>query len=79
MQTMLIGQIVNSKLSKQGKTTLTGVFEGQPQNALVAARRFTTPAGDVLVDAPIDNAVAFNNTQTVADTYLEHLKKEKRL
>ena len=79
MQTLIIDQIYNSKLSKQGKTSTTNVFEGTPQNALVGARGFITPTGEERVDAPIDFVVASNNKQTQAPTYLEHLKKENRI
>lgn len=79
MQTMILNQILDSKLSKQGKTTVSGVFEGQPQNALIGARGFTTPTGEQRVDAPIDATIAFNNQQTQAATYLEHLQREGRI
>lgn len=79
MQTQILSQIPSSRLSKQGKTTTTGVFEAIPSNALVAARGFITPTGDERVDAPIDAVVAYNNKQTQAPTYLEHLKREKRI
>jgi len=58
---------------------VSGIFEGTPQNALVGARGFITPTGDERVDAPIDTIVANNNKQSQAPTYLEHLKKEKRI
>ena len=79
MQTRIISQILQSTLSKHGKTSLTGIFEGQPQNTLVGARNFETPTGVQSVDAPIDASIAFNNKQTEAKTYLEHLQKEKRI
>ena len=79
MQTMLIDQIISSKLSKQGKTTLSGVFEGQPENALTVNRGYNTPTGNMQFDQPLGNAIAFKNTQAVANTYLEHLKNEKRI
>jgi hypothetical protein len=79
MQTELISQVVESRLSKQGKTTTTGIFEGQPENALVSARGFVTPTGVQRVDAPIDAAYAFNTKQTLANTYLEHLQREKKI
>lgn len=78
MRTVL-EQVQQSILSKQGKTTTTGVFEGTPQNTLAGPRKFTTPTGNSRVDAPIDAAVAFNNEATQAPTYLEHLKREKRI
>ena len=76
---MLISQILKSKLSKQGKTSLTGIFEGQPSNTLVASRGFTTPTGNAMIDQPIVNSVNFRNTQRPAETYLEHMKQERRL
>ena len=79
MQTMIINQVYDSKLSKQGKTTTTGIFEGVPENSLVAVRGFTAPTGEQGVDVPIDAVVAINNQQTQASTYLEHLQRERRL
>lgn len=79
MQTQILSQIPDSKLSKQGKTTTTGIFEAVPENALVSARGFVTPTGVQRVDAPIDAVYAYNNKQTQAPTYLEHLKREKRI
>lgn len=72
----VLTQIEESSLSKKGKTTTTGKFEGVPTNALV-----TTPSEAALAStqpqpAPID--VAANNTKT-APTYLDYLKQIKAI
>ena len=69
---LIYNQITNSVLSKKGMTTLTGIFEGTPQNVVVAKRGFTTPGTGTSVTT-IDEVAGTN-----AKTYLESLKNKKR-
>ena len=68
---LIYNQIANSVLSKQGKTTLTGIFEGTPQNVLVNQRGFTAPGTGT--PTTIDEVA-----NTTAKTYLDSLKNKKR-
>jgi hypothetical protein len=69
---LIYNQIANSVLSKQGKTTLTGIFEGTPQNAVVNKRGYTAP-GQGAPTTVMDQAA-----NTAAKTYLESLKNKKK-
>ncbi len=69
---LVYNQIANSLLSKKGKTTLTNVFEGTPQNAVVSRRGFTAPNTSATTTALI-NKVA----KSEAKTYLESLKDKQ--
>ena len=73
----LLGQIKNSQLSKQGRTTTTGVFEGTPQNVAIVQRGYSVPDAAIVIapsQLPIDYVSNLRNTQT----YLEYLKSVKR-
>lgn len=69
-------QIRDSKLSKQGKTNPTGIFEGKPTNVGVVVRGFTVPQTSTeappILD-PID--VTFNAAPQ--QTYLGYLKESQ--
>lgn len=69
----IINQINNSNLSKKGKKTTTGVFEGTPQNVALVRRGATYPTVTAVVPAninPID--VTFNAVDQ--STYLDFLR-----
>jgi hypothetical protein len=70
---LLYNQVANSLLSKQGKTTLTGIFEAIPQNAVVSKRGFTTP-GSGTPTTTIDRVAG-----TQANTYLNSLKNRNKI
>lgn len=73
----LIEQIKKSQLSKQGKTTTTGVFEGTPENVVAVERGYTVPNATAVVSIrqlPIDSVNNLRDTQT----YLDYLKSAKR-
>ena len=73
----LIDQIKKSQLSKQGRTTTTGVFEGTPENVVSVERGYTVPTAAIVIPSsqlPIDFVSNLRNTQT----YLDYLKSAKR-
>jgi hypothetical protein len=73
----LLGQIKNSQLSKQGRTTTTGVFEGTPQNVAIVQRGYSVPDAAIVIapsQLPIDYVSNLRDTKT----YLEYLKSAKR-
>lgn len=78
MQEPILSQVQESKLSKQGKTTTTGIFEGQPQNVVIANRsNREVPTAIEKVQAPID--ISFNNRLFESDTYLQYLERYKKI
>lgn len=69
----VINQLTKSNLSKQGKKTTTGVFEGTPQNVAVVRRGVSYPTVTSVVPAnvnPID--ASFNAVNQ--STYLDFLR-----
>ncbi len=73
----LLGQIKNSQLSKQGRTTTTGVFEGTPQNVAIVQRGYSVPNASIVLppnQLPIDYVSNLRNTAT----YLDYLKSAKK-
>lgn len=70
-QGLMLNQVRQSTLSKQGQTTTNGVFEAQPQNGVIGQRGYTVPRSNAeRVRPPID--VVFNRRRN--DTYLDYLK-----
>lgn len=73
----LLNQIKKSQLSKQGKTSPTGIFEGTPQNVAIVQRGYSVPKATAVINAaqnPIDITFNLRDTQT----YLDFLKSTKR-
>lgn len=73
----LLNQIKSSQLSKQGRTTTTGVFEGTPENVTIVQRGYSVPNASIAIppsQLPIDYVSNLRNTTT----YLEYLKSVKR-
>ena len=73
----LLDQIKISQLSKQGKTTTTGVFEGTPENVTIVERGYSVPNASIALpptQLPIDYVSNLRDTMT----YLEYLKSGKR-
>ena len=72
----ILNQIQKSKLSKQGKTNPSGIFEGTPSNVGAVVRGFTVPqtsAEAPPIKDPID--VTFNAAPQ--QTYLGYLKESQ--
>ena len=72
----LVPQIEASRLSKQGKKSVTGIFEGTPENAANARKTITVPN-----NSP-QSALLYNQSlgnQKAASTYLDYLKQEKKI
>lgn len=72
---MALNQIVASNLSKKGLTSLTGVFEGAPQNYVNQQRGFTVPQGGTPDRGfqPLDVIFTRNNP-----TYVEYMRNANR-
>lgn len=73
----LLNQIKESQLSKQGRTSTTGVFEGVPENVTTVLRGYTVPNASIVIppnQLPIDYVSNKRNT----GTYLEYLKSGKQ-
>jgi hypothetical protein len=73
----LLDQIKKSQLSKQGRTTTTGIFEGTPENVAVVQRGYSVPDASIVVppsQLPIDYVSNLRDTAT----YLDYLKSAKR-
>ena len=72
----ILNQIQKSKLSKQGKTNPSGIFEGIPSNVTAVLRGFTVPQTSTeappILD-PID--VTFNAAPQ--QTYLGYIKQSQ--
>jgi len=69
----ILQQIKNSKLSKQGRTSPTGVFEGTPQNVTVTERGVQVPTASPAI-APIQNPVDVTFNSVAQPTYLDFLR-----
>lgn len=69
----ILQQIKNSKLSKQGRTNPTGVFEGTPQNVAVAERGVQVPVTSPAI-APIQNPTDVTFNSVAQPTYLDFLR-----
>lgn len=69
----LIEQIKKSQLSKHGLTSTTGIFEGTPENVIIAQRGYSVPLADSVIpvsQAPIDVVYGAKPQPT----YLDYLK-----
>jgi len=72
-QGSVLTQVKTSTLSKHGKTTTTGKFEGEPQNAVIAQRHYSVASAVEKLETPAD--VLFNNQIFETNTYLQYLTK----
>ena len=69
----ILEQIKASKLSKQGRTNPTGVFEGTPQNVALVRRGVEVPSASSVIPASVNPTdVTFNALQQ--PTYLDFIK-----
>lgn len=69
----ILDQIQKSELSKQGRTSTTGIFEGTPQNVALVQRGSRVPRASAVIPVnqnPID--ATFNSL--AQPTYLDYLK-----
>jgi len=71
----ITSQAFNSKLSKQGKTTTNGIFEGEPQNVLINERGYRVPGAVEKQETPLD--ISFNHRVFESDTYLQYLERRR--
>lgn len=69
----IVEQIRGSKLSKQGRTNPTGVFEGTPQNVTTVARGARVPITSPAV-SPLQNPVDVTFNSVTQPTYLDFLR-----
>jgi hypothetical protein len=69
----ILEQIKSSKLSKQGRTNPTGVFEGTPENVAVVDRGTRVPVTSPAI-APIQNPIDVTFNSVAQPTYLDFLR-----
>jgi hypothetical protein len=73
----VLGQIKNSQLSKQGKTNLTGQFEGTPQNVTTVLRGSSVPLASSVI--PVNqNPIDVVYGAKPQPTYLDYLKASNK-
>ena len=73
----VLGQIKNSQLSKQGKTNLTGQFEGTPQNVTTVLRGSSVPLASSVIPVS-QNPVDVVYGAKPQPTYLDYLKASNK-
>ena len=70
-------QIQKSQLSKQGRTSTTGIFEGTPQNVATVLRGSSVPlASSVIPVSQVPLDVTYNSKPQ--PTYLDYLKSANK-
>jgi len=69
----LINQIEKSKLSKQGKTNPSGIFEGTPANVAAVIRGSSVPLASSVIPV-IQNPIDVTYNSLPQPTYLNYLK-----
>lgn len=69
----ILNQIQTSKLSKQGKTTLTGKFEGTPSNVGGVVQGGSTPRTATAIPAS-NNPIDVTYGGKPQPTYLDYLQ-----
>lgn len=69
----VLQQIKQSKLSKRGQTTITGVFEGTPQNVTVVERGVEVPVTSRAVPVN-ENPIDITTNSVAQPTYLNFLR-----
>jgi len=74
----VLGQIKNSQLSKQGKTNLTGQFEGTPQNVAAVLRGSSVPLASSVISVS-QNPVDVVYGAKPQPTYLDYLKAANKI
>lgn len=66
-------QVQKSQLSKQGRTSTTGIFEGTPQNVAVALRGSSVPLASSVISVS-QNPIDVTYGAKPQPTYLDYLK-----
>ena len=69
----LLNQIQDSKLSKQGKTNPSGIFEGVPTNVTAVARGGSVPRASSVVPVA-ENPIDVTYGARPQPTYLDFIK-----
>ena len=72
----ILDQIAGSKLSKQGRTNPSGIFEGTPSNVGVVVRGFTVPQTSTEAP-PIQDPIDVTFNAAPQQTYLGYLKESQ--
>ena len=69
----ILDQIKTSKLSKQGLTSTTGVFEGTPDNVALVERGVQVPITSRAIP-PIQSPIDISTNSVAQPTYLDFLR-----
>ena len=69
----ILDQIRASKLSKQGQTNPTGIFEGTPENVALVERGVQVPVTSRAIP-PIQNPIDISTNSVAQPTYLDFLR-----
>jgi len=73
----LIKQIQKSQLSKQGRTSTTGQFEGTPQNVTTVLRGSSVPLASSVIPVS-QNPIDITYGAKPQPTYLDYLKASNK-
>lgn len=73
----IINQIKNSQLSKQGRTNITGQFEGTPQNVTTVLRGSSVPLASSVIPVS-QNPIDVTYGAKPQPTYLDYLKASNK-
>lgn len=73
----VLNQIKDSQLSKQGKTSITGQFEGTPQNVTTVLRGSSVPLASSVIPVS-QNPIDVTYGAKPQPTYLDFLKASNK-
>ena len=73
----VLNQIKNSQLSKQGRTSTTGQFEGTPQNVTTGLRGSSVPLASSVIPVS-QNPIDVTYGAKPQPTYLDYLKASNK-
>lgn len=73
----LLSQIKDSQLSKQGRTSTTGQFEGTPQNVTTVLRGSSVPLASSVIPVS-QNPIDVTYGAKPQPTYLDYLKASNK-
>jgi hypothetical protein len=73
----ILNQIKNSQLSKQGRTSTTGQFEGTPQNVTTVLRGSSLPLASSVIPVS-QNPIDVTYGAAPQPTYLDYLKASNK-
>jgi len=74
----ILEQIKESRLSKQGRTNPSGIFEGVPQNVATVLRGSSVPLTSTVLP-PIQDPVDVTYNAKPQPTYLDYLKASNKI